>query len=175
MRYLKVIVQDRSENGRADTVKLHFLQKDPDLPDELIHQAVAFDTTADGEVDFQSTGDVDFDGASTLKDRRLLKTFANQALKLSWFSKGEVADRSLNLCVGRFDELGVPVEVRSDLYQHNRKVGRDALMYSVIAHDKNADGILDPLEGDDQLELFDTVDQQTLHALSKLYLKFNWY
>ncbi|MDQ0977874.1 hypothetical protein [Pseudomonas synxantha] len=175
MRYVKVIVQDRTENDRADTVKLYFFQRDPDLPDELMHQAVAFDVTADGAVDFQSTGDIDFNGASTLRDRRLLKTFANEALKLSWFNRGEGAGRSLNFYVSRYDELGTPREVRSDFFQRSSSGGKDKLVYSSTAGDQDCDGGLDPLAPDDQFELFDTVDQQTIHALSKLYLRFNWH
>ncbi|MGR3886878.1 hypothetical protein [Pseudomonas sp. 1152_12] len=175
MRYLKVVVQDRRQDGQADTVKLNFFQRDPDLPDELVHEAVALDSTADGAVDFQSTGDIDFDGASTLKDRRLLKTFANHALKISWLNKGETAGRSVNLYVSRYDELGVALEVRSDFYQRHTKVARETLVYTTTVCDRNADGILDPLGYDDQFELFDTVDQQTIHAMSKLYLKFNWH
>ncbi|WP_207303083.1 hypothetical protein [Pseudomonas antarctica] len=175
MRYLKVVVQDRRQEGQADTVKLNFFQRDPDLPDELVHEAVALDRTADGAVDFQSTGDIDFDGATTLKDRRLLKNFANQALKLSWSNKGEVAARSIDLYVSRFNKAGMAVEVRTDFYQHKNSAGKDELVHSTTASDHNGAGILQPSGHDDQCELFDTVDEKAILALSKLYLEFNWH
>lgn len=175
MRYLKVIVQDRSENDRADTVKLRFFQRDPDLPDELMHEAVAFDATADGAVDVQICGDIDFDGASTFKDRRLLKMFANHALKLSWFNKGNAGSRSVNLYVTRHDQWDKPLEVRSDFNQHNSSGVGEVLMHSTTVFDQKTECHSAPPEQGDQFELFDTVDQQTIQTLSQLYLRFNWY
>ncbi|AZE75508.1 hypothetical protein C4K00_5327 [Pseudomonas synxantha] len=175
MRYLKVTAQDRSGNELADTAKLYFFQRDPGLPDELVHEALAFDATADGAVDYQKTGDVDFSGASSLHDRRLLQAFANQALKLSWFNAGETAGRSVDLYVSRYDKSGQAVEVRSDFYQRSSTGGKDKLMYSTTACDQDGNGSLEPSGQDASFELFDTLDHQTIHALSQLFLKFNWH
>ena len=86
MRYLKVTAQDRSANGKADTVLLHFFEESSGAEDRLIHKAYALDITADGKVDFQ-VGDVNNDGKENTKDERLLKSFANAYLQLDWFNR----------------------------------------------------------------------------------------
>lgn len=61
MRYLKVYAQDQAGNGRADKVLLEFYQSTPGLQDRLLNQAVAYDFSTDGKVDY-SRGDVTNNG-----------------------------------------------------------------------------------------------------------------
>ena len=61
MRYLKVVAQDQTGDGRANTVRLQFYQGTPCNQDELLNEAVAYDLTSDAKVDY-SRGDVTNDG-----------------------------------------------------------------------------------------------------------------
>ena len=51
MRYLRVTSQDRSGNGRADTVLLRFYEEVPGQPDKLMLKASSVDINADGVTD----------------------------------------------------------------------------------------------------------------------------
>lgn len=108
MRYLKAIAQDRGGNGKADTILLHFYERNPKQPDELIHEAVAVDMNADGVTDFQFAGDINGDGTSNIADKLLLKAFAETFLKLCWFNTGENAQRVLVLLAAHYTSEGVP-------------------------------------------------------------------
>lgn len=88
MRYLKVTVQDRTGNGRADSVLLQFYEAACTPGDDiLLNKAFALDFDADGNVDYKM-GDVTNNGVENNADQRLLKTFANACLKLNWFNPG---------------------------------------------------------------------------------------
>ncbi|MCD7037605.1 hypothetical protein LRQ11_17980 [Pseudomonas sp. MAFF 311095] len=175
MRYLKVVVKDKSSNAQADTVKLFFFQRDPKLPDELIREATAVDASADGAVDYQMTGDIDGNGRSDQQDRQLLKYFANNVLKLEWLSKFTQLNRSINIYVSRFDPSTIPVEVRLDLYQNEKPmIDKDKLVLSITAYDDSGKGNLQFDEGVLPRDVFDTVDRETLQHMARLYLKFNW-
>lgn len=176
MRYLKVVIKDQSANAQADTVSLFFMQRNPKLPDELVRIATAVDTSADGLVDYQITGDIDGDHVvSGLRDRELLKHFANNVLKLSWLSRPSMPNRSINLYVSRFDTANKPVEIRLDFYQREKPMmGKDMLMLSLTACD---DSGKEEVRLDEELlptDLFDTVDQEVLQHMARAYLKFNW-
>lgn len=176
MRYLKVVVKDQSSNAQADTVNLFFMQRNPKLPDEVVRTATAVDTSADGLVDYQITGDIDGDRiVSGLQDRELLKHFANSVLKLSWLSRPSMPNRSINIYVSRFDTATHPVEIRLDFYQRETPMmGKEQLMLSLTACGDPAKGEMRLDEEMLPTDLFDTVDQEALQRMVKTYLKFNW-
>ncbi|OPA96551.1 hypothetical protein BFW87_09475 [Pseudomonas fluorescens] len=175
MRYLKVVVKDQSSNTQADTVSLYFVQRAPELPDEMVRTATAVDVTADGLVDFQITGDIDGNGVSGELDRKLLRNFANAVLKLSWLSRPVMSYRSINIYVSRFNTATKPVEIRLDFYQNEKPmISKDKLMFSATACDPTGRGVI--ALDDEALapDLFDTVDRQALQRMIEEYLRFNW-
>ena len=175
MRYLKVTAQDRSANGKADTVLLHFFEESSGAEDRLIHKAYALDITADGKVDFQ-VGDVNNDGKENTKDERLLRSFANAYLQLKWFNRGETWDRYLKIFTEDFANDGSPDTVRLHFHEGVGKPSDQTIVYTASAYDTNNDGKMDWLihfdmdnDGDQ-----DAVDQQRVSQLSTAYLQFNW-
>lgn len=175
MRYLKVTAQDRSANGKADTVLLHFLEESSGAEDTLIHKAYALDITADGKVDFQ-VGDVNNDGKENAKDERLLKPFADAYLQLNWFNRGDTWARYLKIFAEDFANDGSPDTVRLHFHEGVGKPSDQSIVYTASAYDTNNDGTMDWLinfdvdnDGDK-----DAVDQKLVSLLSTAYLKFNW-
>ena len=175
MRYLKVTAQDRSANGKADTVLLHFFEESSGAEDVLIHKAYALDITADGTVDFQ-VGDVNNDGKENTTDERLIQSFANAYLQLNWFNRGDTRDRYLKIFTEDFAHDGSPDTVRLHFHEGAGKPSDQTIVYTASAYDTNNDGKLDWLvhfdmdnDGDQ-----DAVDQQLVSLLSTAYLKFNW-
>ncbi|MFY0728338.1 hypothetical protein [Pseudomonas sp. NFX15] len=175
MRYLKVTAQDRSANGRADTVLLHFFEESSGCEDTLIHKAYALDITADGKVDFQ-VGDVNNDGKENTKDERLLKSFADAFLRLNWFNCENTWARYLKIFVEDFAKDGSPDTVRLHFHEGVGKPQDETIVYTASAYDTNNDGKLDWLihfdmdnDGDQ-----DAVDQKLVSLLSTTYLKFKW-
>ena len=175
MRYLKVTAQDRSANGKADTVLLHFFEESSGAEDTLVHKAYALDITADGKVDFQ-VGDVSNDGKENAKDERLLKSFADAYLELNWFNRGDTWDRYLKIFAEDFTSDGSPDTVRLHIHEGLGKPSDQSIVYTASAYDTNNDGTLDWLihfdvdnDGDQ-----DAVDQKLVSLLSTAYLKFNW-
>lgn len=175
MRYLKVVVKDQSSNTQADTVQLLFFQRNPPLPDELVHKATAVDMSADGLVDFQITGDIDGNGFSGLQDRALLQNFANSVLTLGWLSRPAMPFRSINIYVSRFDAATKPVDVRLDFYLHEKPmIKKEKLVLSITACDTDGKGNMQLDEEALSPDLFDTVDREALQCMVESYMKFNW-
>lgn len=65
MRYLKATAQDRSGNGKADAVLLHFHNG----PANQVHEAFALDMSADGRIEFGFAGDINCDGKQDFQDQ----------------------------------------------------------------------------------------------------------
>lgn len=93
MRYLKVTAQDRSGNGRADAVLLHFHHDSANL----VHEAFAVDMSADGRIEFGFAGDINSDGEQDFQDQLLLTNLAETFLQLGWFNKGDNWERYLKI------------------------------------------------------------------------------
>lgn len=175
MRYLKITAQDRSANGRADTVLLHFFEETNGAEDRLVHKAYALDITADGKVDFQ-VGDVNNDGKENTKDERLLKSFADAFLRLNWFNRGTTWERYLKIFTEDFARDGSPDTVRLHFHEGVGKPSDQSIAYTASAYDTNNDGKLDWLVNYDMNNdgNQDAVDQQLGMVLSTTYVKFNW-
>ncbi|VVM86059.1 hypothetical protein PS662_02583 [Pseudomonas fluorescens] len=82
MRYLKVIAQDRSDRGAADTVHFEFYQD---------HQ---------------------LQRKATAADRRRLNSFSKTYLKCAWFNSGEDEERHLRIFSLNPSADGTPESVR---------------------------------------------------------------
>ncbi|MGU3306242.1 hypothetical protein ACLBW8_08235 [Pseudomonas sp. M5A4_2d] len=100
MRYLKVAAQDRARNGKADTVVLNFFRQQPGGSDEMLHEAIAVDVSANGQVDVLCSGDMNRDGENDVIDKRLLDVFADTFLHLNWFNTGNRWQRTVTFHVG---------------------------------------------------------------------------
>lgn len=175
MRYLKVIIQDRGRNGHPDTVLLDFYEQASGAADVLVHRAFALDLNADGWVDFQR-GDANNDGEENLKDRRLLRLFANSMLKLNWFNTGELSERYVKIFSEGFSREGSPDTVHLHFHQGEGEPADRALYRAASAYDIDGDGIMDIIlnndvdnDGDQ-----DAVDERRIALLSAAYLRFAW-
>ncbi|MBV4461448.1 hypothetical protein KVG96_26105 [Pseudomonas sp. COR58] len=176
MRYLKVTVQDRTGNGRADSVLLQFCEQvGKPGEDQVIDKAFALDFDADGRVDYKM-GDVTGNGRENNVDQRLLESFANACLKLHWFNRGATWTRFIKLFAEDFHRDGTPNVVRLQWHE-GQGLASDCMRGAwSVAFDADNDGRLDgSVQGDVNRDgQVDRVDQALVLQLARAFLKFNW-
>ncbi|EIK71550.1 hypothetical protein PseBG33_5314 [Pseudomonas synxantha BG33R] len=178
MRYLKATAQDRCGNGVADTVIVHFYQRHSTGIDELHHEAVATDIDADEIVDFQCSGDINFDGKSDVVDYWLLKAFANTFLRLNWFNKGESWRRTLMVMAIQDEANGLPHGVQLNfLDRRHSPLRKPVLVYQAAGYDTDHNGVLESFTaGDvDRNGVADKDDTALIRSMCINFLAFKWY
>lgn len=177
MRYLKATAQDRSGNGRADTVLLHFYERPTYGADELIHEAVALDMNADGVVDFQFPGAIRPSGCAHAIDTLQLKTFANAFLKLNWFNRGESLQRVLVVLVAHYNKKGPPNAVELGFFDRCSPTRTSTATYLAADYDGDGDGVLESFTNSDvdKNGVADKADKELLRTLCNSFLAFEWY
>jgi hypothetical protein len=177
MRYLKAIAQDRSGNCRADTVILHFYENREGRPDELSHEALAVDMNADGVIDMQCAGDINRDGQCNIRDKQLLKEFANIFLKLNWFNQGESAQRSLSVYVDHYGKTSSPNAVKLEFHDVLGAIRKQSLAYSAAAYDADGNGVPESFTNSDvdRNGVADKADKEWVRALATSFLAMLWY
>ena len=177
MRYLKAIAQNRSGDCRADTVILHFYESQEGRPDELSHEALAVDFNADGVVDMQCAGDINRDGQCNIRDKQLLKAFANIFLRLNWFNPGESAQRSLSVYVDHYAKSGEPNAVKLEFHDVQGAIRKQSLAYSAAAYDADGNGVLESFSNSDVdgNGVADKTDKEWVRALATSFLAMLWY
>lgn len=129
MRYLKATAQDRTGNGIADTVILHFYERCSTGVDELVHEAFAVDLNVDDVVDLQCSGDINSDGKINIIDTYFLKAFANSFLRLSWFNRGESWLRTLVVAAIQNQKEGPPNGVQLNFLERRSAIRKPILTY----------------------------------------------
>lgn len=177
MHYLKATAQDRSGNGMADTVILHFYERHSTGIDELRHEAIAVDIDADEIVDIQFSGDINFDGKSDVIDHWLLKAFANTFLRLNWFNKGESWWRTLVVMAIQDNAKGPPSGVRLHFLECPSPLNKAVLVYQAAGYDTDHNGILESFTaGDvDRNGVADKHDKALVQSMCINFLAFKWY
>jgi len=121
MRYLKVIAQDRSGKGVADTLHFEFYEND-----QLQRKA-------------------------TETDRQRLKSFGNTYLKCAWFNSGEGQDRHLRIFSLNPSADGTPESVRLHFHEGAvlaykaaaRDLDNDGVFELILSSDVDNDGRAD--------------------------------
>ncbi|NWA84737.1 hypothetical protein [Pseudomonas sp. D2002] len=176
MRYLKVFAQDRTGDGRADTVQLQFYQATPGIQDRLVNEAVAYDFPTDGNVDY-SRGDVTNNGQEDSLDKVLLDRFATAYLKLNWLNPGTASRRYMKIFSEDFYKDGTPDTVRLHVQDGVGIINPHTLVAWNAAYDFDNDG---KLEWNIHFDInhdgvIDAVDQSLVQQLAELYLAFNWH
>lgn len=175
MRYLKVYAQDQAGNGRADKVLLEFYQSTPGLQDRLLNQAVAYDFSTDGKVDY-SRGDVTNNGRENSLDRVLLDRFATACLTLNGLNQGTATRRYIKIFSEDFYKDGTPDTVRLLLHEKLETAGPDTLATWHAAFDVDNDGTLESVVyGDANRDgVVGPVDRAIIQSLAHVFLTFNW-
>ena len=121
MRYLKVIAQDRSGQGVADTLQFEFHEED-----RLQRKA-------------------------TEADRQRLKAFGNTYLKCAWFNSGEGEERHLRIFSQNPSADGSPETVRLHFHEGQviaykaaaRDLDNDGVFELILSSDVDNDGRAD--------------------------------
>lgn len=177
MRYLKVAAQDRARNGKADTVVLNFFRKQSGTPDEMMHEAIAVDVSADRQVDVLCSGDINRDGENDVLDKRLLDVFADTFLQLNWFNTGNRWQRTMVIKVEHFSKSGMPNAVRMEFHEHTGLPCKDSLVYRAAAYDADGNGVLESFTNSDMDHdgVANNADKELIRTLCTAYLGFNWY
>lgn len=176
MRYLKVTAHDLVGRGHPSLVRLQFFQDSPSQQGQLVDEAVAYDFTADGRVDY-SRGDVTHDGKENSMDKVLLDRFANTYLKLNWFNRSHALTRYMKIFSEDFYKDGTPDTVRLHLHKGTGISPSDGQVAWNAAYDFDNDG---KLEWNIHFDInhdgvIDDVDNQLVQQLAELYLQFNWH
>lgn len=177
MRYLKATAQDRSGNGKADTVIVHFYESRAGEPDALRHEALAVDMDGDSVIDVQCAGDINRDGQSTLADKQLLKAFANAFLKIGWFNLANSSQRTLTLYVDHYDKQGKPNAIKLQLHDVQDGTRKESMRCSAAAYDADGNGVLETFTNSDidGNGIADKVDKEWIRALGTTFLAMKWY
>lgn len=177
MHYLKATAQDRSGNGMADTVILHFYERHATGVDELVHEAVAVDIDADENVDFQFCGDINFDGKSDVLDSWLLKAFANTFLRLNWFNEGERWRRTLTIVAIQNDAKDPPCGVQLNFLDRRSPLRKPVLVYQAAGYDADGNGVLESFSANDvdRNGVADKDDKALIRSMCNNFLAFKWY
>lgn len=176
MRYLKVIAQAITGNGKADTVLLRFYEQvGGGQPDFLHTQARAIDIDADGKVDV-AEGDVTHNGRENSIDHRLLNIFAGNYLKMNWFNPAGSEARYMHVSVEDVHTDGSPDTVRLLLHEKLETAGPDTLATWHAAFDVDNDGTLESVVyGDANRDgVVGPVDRAIIQSLAHVFLTFNW-
>lgn len=176
MHYLKATAQDRSGNGKADMVVLQFFEQVPNEPDEMVHEAVAIDITADGAADILLPGDINRDGCKSAQDQSLLKRFTDIYLKLNWFNAGETWRRSMTMQVVHTAKNGVPNAIKLSFYEGCTSRGKRTLVYTAAGYDGDSDGVLESFTNSDldRNGIADHYDKIAIKDLCNTFLAFDW-
>ena len=177
MRYLKIAAQDRSGNGRADTVFLHFYERGTEGIDELVHEAFAVDMNGDANIDLQTPVDIDVDGKSTVIESHLLKSFADTFLKLNWFNKGDSWKRTLVIFAIHEYEKRPPNGVQLNFLDRCSTVRKPTLVYKASAYDGYGNGVLEWFTtiDVDRNGVTDQADKELIRSLCSSFLAFKWF
>lgn len=177
MRLLKVAAQDRSRNGKADTVVLNFFRRQPGEPDEMQHEAIAVDVSADGQVEVLCSGDINRDGDNDVMDKRLLDVFADTFLQLNWFNTGNRWQRTLVIYAEHFTQSATPDAVRMEFHKHTGVPCQDSLVYGLTVPCLEGDSVPQPPNrrdlNPDALAI--NADKALIRRLCTTFLGFNWY
>lgn len=177
MRYLKATAQDRSGNGKADMVILQFFEQTANEPDELVHEAVAIDITADGVADILLPGDINFDGCKSAEDKALFKAFADTFLKQGWFNAGDTWRRYLTMQVSHWAKSGIPNTIKLSFHRCCSPRGKRILVYTAAGYDGDSDGVLESFTNSDldQNGIADHQDKAAIKVLCNAFLAFAWH
>lgn len=175
MRYLKASAQDMCGNGQADTVSLHFYEQRAGCPDELIHEVVALDMTADSNVDVQWVEEALPDAPGL--DKRMLAAFANSFLMLNWFNRAGCSQRHLIIYVDHLGKTGQPNAVKLDFHERMASGGKASLMYKAAAYDGDGDGVLESFTNSDinRNGVADKADKELIRSLCAAFLGLHWH
>lgn len=173
MRYLKVTAQDRSGNGKADAVLLHFHNG----PDNLVSEAFAVDLSDDGCIDFACACDIDVDGEQNLQGRQLLSTFAEAYLQLGWFNSGNSRERYLKIEARNYHADSTPNVVNLQFTQDDGTQNRPVLIKLASAYDGDNDGHLDSFTNSDINAdgIANNADKLLLRKIAEAFLAFRWF
>ncbi|WP_248795086.1 hypothetical protein [Pseudomonas sp. MWU13-2105] len=177
MRYLRMTAQDRSGNGRADTVLLRFYEEVPGQPDKLVFKAAAVDVNADGVSDLQFGGDVNRDGRDNAKDEKLIRAFANSFLKLGWFNLGKSWQRYIKVFAENYHRDKTPNIVRLHIHEGTGTPRNQTLIYKASVHDTDNDGTLDSVVYFDLEDetIVSRKEEEWAKFMGRTFLKFKWY
>ncbi|MFL1547692.1 MULTISPECIES: hypothetical protein [Pseudomonas] len=172
MRYLKATAQDRSGNGKADMVVLQIFEQAPNEPDEMIHEAVAIDITADGAADILLPGDINRDGCKSAEDKTLLKRFTDTYLTLNWFNCGDTWARYMTIRVMHTAKNGAPNAIQLSFYECSASRGKRTLVYTASGYDGDSDGVLESFTNSDvdRNGIADHSDKAAIKALCNVFL-----
>lgn len=173
MRYLKATAQDRSGNGKADAVLLHFHNG----PANQVHEAFALDMSADGLIEFGFAGDIDGDGKQDFQDQLLLTRFAEFFLKLNWFNEGDNWERYLKIAAADHQGDGSPNAVTLHFSEDNGTPGIAIGIRTAAAFDSDNDGELDFFTKRDVNAdgMANKADEVLLRQIAEAYLAFRWF
>ncbi|MDE1197546.1 MAG: hypothetical protein PW896_20885 [Pseudomonas sp.] len=173
MRYLKVAAQDRSGNGKADTVLLQF----HDDSTNLVFEAFAIDLTADGSIEFSYAGDINGDGKSNLQDEVQLTVFAQAFLQLNWFNIGRSVERYLKIEAKNYHADGSPNVVNLQFTEDDGIPPALIRITPAAAYDGDNDGTLDSFTNSDVNGdgVANTADKLLMRKLAESYLAFCWF
>lgn len=173
MRYLKVTAQDRSGNGKADAVLLHFHNS----PDHLVHEAFAVDMSADGRIEFGFAGDINSDGEQNFQDQLLLTAFAEVFLQLNWFNIGDNWERYLKISAKDHHQDGSPNVVSLQFSEDDGTPGIPIRIKGAAAYDGDNDGRLDSFTKTDVNSdgIANRTDRILLRAIAESFLAFRWF
>ncbi|ROM54851.1 hypothetical protein BK649_08280 [Pseudomonas canadensis] len=177
MRYLKATAQDRTGNGIADTVILHFYERCSTGVDELVHEAFAVDLNVDDVVDLQCSGDINSDGKINIIDTYFLKAFANSFLRLSWFNRGESWLRTLVVAAIQNQKEGPPNGVQLNFLERRSAIRKPILTYQAAGYDADGNGVLESFTriDADRNGIVDKADEQLIRSMCNSFLALEWY
>ncbi|MDR6916649.1 hypothetical protein J2X66_003523 [Pseudomonas sp. 3296] len=173
MRYLKVTAQDRSGNGKADAVLLHFHNGSANL----VHEAFAVDMSADGNIEFGFAGDINSDGEQNFQDQLQLKAFAEAFLQLNWFNTGDNWERYLKIDAKNYHEDGSPNVVTLQFSEDNGTPCLPIRMRFASAYDGDNDGKLDSFTNSDVNGdgIANKADKVLMRKIAETFLAFQWF
>lgn len=173
MRYLNVVAQDRSGNGRADTVLLQF----HDDSTNLVFEAFAVDLTADGSIEFSYSGDINSDGKRNLQDEIQLAEFAEAFLQLNWFNSGRDRERCLKVEAKNYHGDGSPNVVNFQFTEDDGSPSTPVRIKTAAAYDGDNNDKLDSFTNSDINGdgVANTADKQLMRKLAEAYLAFCWF
>jgi hypothetical protein len=173
MRYLKVTALDRSGNGKADAVQLHFHNGSANL----VHEAFALDMSADGCIEFGFAGDINSDGLQNFQDQLLLTAFAEVFLQLNWFNAGDNWERYLKIGATDHHQDGTPNVVTLQFSEDDGELSKPIKIRRAAAYDGDNDGSLDSFTNSDVNGdgIANKADKAVLRKIAETFLAFRWF
>ncbi|WCM51717.1 hypothetical protein OH720_01505 [Pseudomonas sp. WJP1] len=173
MRYLKVTAQDRSGNGKADAVLLHF----HDGPANLVREAFAVDMSADGRIEFGFAGDINSDGKQNFQDQLLLTAFAEVFLQLNWFNAGNNWERYLKIAAMDHHKDGSPNIVTLQFSEDDGTLCTPIRIQRATAYDRDNDGGLHSFTNVDVNRdgVSNKADNVLLRKVAEAFIAFRWF